>query len=298
LGIDPATEQGIADPTWFGGAYYAITCSDYGEGPADGEATARRITEHARAFAPHAPRLLRSYFAERLACAFWPKRGPRERPRPFAGGGFPTLILNADTDPITPVTMSYSVFDHARNAYMVVMKNGPHVIGGRGLACPDQIVFSLMLDGTLPEAQEQVCAEDFIGKYTPLTLTEMLAAGDPFRLAQAAETEIEQSPELANWDGNDTLSVGCDFGGSVEVSAAEEGTAYTFNACAWWPSIAIDGSGTQIDEGAENVGLTLDLTVSGLHRGQITYRHNTTTDAMTVTGSYDGKPVVTPRPLP
>jgi pimeloyl-ACP methyl ester carboxylesterase len=298
LGIDPETEQGIADPTWFGAAYYAITCSDYGEGPAGGEATARQIMERARAFAPYAPRLLRSYFAERLACAFWPKRGPRERPKPFAGGSFPTLILNADTDPITPVTMSYSVFDHARNAYMVVMKNGPHVIWGRGLSCPDEIVFSLMFDGTLPEAKKQVCAQDFIGKYTPLTLTEMSAAGDPFRLAQAVETEIGQSPELRDWDGNDTLSVGCDFGGAVEVSAAEEGTAYTFNACAWWPNIAIDGSGTRIDEGAENVGLTLDLTVSGLHRGQITYRHNTTTDAMTVTGSYDGRPVATPRPLP
>ena len=72
---------------------------------------------------------MRSYFAERLACAYWPKRGPTERPKPYAGGKFPTLILNADTDPITPITMSYSVLDHAKNAALVVMKNGPHVIG-------------------------------------------------------------------------------------------------------------------------------------------------------------------------
>ena len=298
LGIDPDTGQGIADPAWFGAAYYAITCSDYGEGPADGEAAARRIMERAKVFAPHAPRLLRSYFAERLACAFWPKRGPRERPKSFAGGSFPTLILNADTDPITPVTMSYSVFDHARNAYMVVMKNGPHVIWGRGRPCPDEIVFSLMLDGTLPEVREQVCSERFIGKYTPLTLTGMSASGDPFQLARAVETELAQSPELRNWDGNDALSVGCDFGGTVEASAAEEGTAYTFSGCAWWPGMVVDGSGTRIEEGAEDVGLTLDLTVSGQHRGQITYRHNTATDAMSLSGSYDGKPAETPRPLP
>jgi len=298
LGLDAQTEEGTSDPTWFGAAYYAITCADYGEGPADGETAARQIIEQAKAFAPHAPRLLRSYFAERLACAFWPKRGPADRPKPYAGGEFPTLILNADTDPITPVTMSYSILDHAKNAYMVVMKNGPHVIWGRGLSCPDEIVFSLMFDGTLPEAKEQVCDQDFIGTYTPLTLTEAAATSDPFRLARALETEIKQSPELGNWDGNNPLSVGCDFGGAVEVSAAEEGTAYTFSKCAWWPNVVLDGSGTQIDDGAENVGLTLDVSVSGLHQGQITYRHNTTTDAMTVTGIYDGKAVTTPRPLP
>jgi pimeloyl-ACP methyl ester carboxylesterase len=298
LAIDPVTEEGAADPTWFGAAYYAITCTDYGEGPADSEAAAREILERAKAFAPYAPRLLRSYFAERLACAFWPKRGPKERPKPYAGGDFPTLILNADADPITPITMSYAILDNAKGAYMVSMKNGPHVIWGRGLACPDEIVFGLMFDGTLPEAKEQVCTQDLIGAYTPLTLAEMSAAGDPFRVARALEIEIEQSPELGNWDGSDPLSVGCDFGGAVEVSAAEEGTAYTFSKCAWWPGMILDGSGTQIDEGAENVGLTLDLAVSGSHQGQLTYRHNTTTDGMTLTGTYDGKTVTTPRPMP
>lgn len=298
LGIDPESEEGTADPTWFGAAYYAITCTDYGEGPSDPDAAAGAIMEQAKAFAPHAPRLLRAYFAERLACAFWPKRGPNERPKSYAGGRFPTLILNADTDPITPITMSYSVLDHAKNAALVVMKNGPHVIWGRGLSCPDEIVFSLMFDGTWPEAKEQVCAQDFIGTYTPLTLTEMSATTDPFRLAQAVETELKQSPELGNWDGNDALAVGCDHGGSIEVSSAEEGTGYTFNKCAWWPNIVIDGSGTQIAEGVENVGLTLDLSISGTHHGQITYRHNSKTDAMTVTGSYDDKAVSTPRPLP
>ena len=32
LAVDPETEEGVADPTWFGAAYYAITCTDYGEG--------------------------------------------------------------------------------------------------------------------------------------------------------------------------------------------------------------------------------------------------------------------------
>jgi pimeloyl-ACP methyl ester carboxylesterase len=298
LAIDPQTVEGAADPNWFGAAYYAVTCTDYGEGPADGEAAARQILGHAKAFAPRAPRLLRAYYAERLACAFWPKRGPSERPKPYAGGAFPTLILNADSDPITPVTMSYEVFDQADNAYLVVMKGGPHVIWGRGRTCPDETVYRLLFDDTLPESEEQICTQDFIGKYIPLTLTDAADQADAFAVARALETEIKQSPELYNWDGNDPLSVGCDLGGAVEVSAAEEGTAYVFTKCRWWPEIVLDGSGTRIEDGSEDVGLTLDLSVSGSHQGQITYHHDSSTDAMALSGTYDGKVVTTPRPLP
>ncbi len=298
LVIDPATEQGVPDPSWFGAAYYAITCLDYTEGGADREANARQIRVEAKAFAERAPHLTRVYFAERLACAFWPSRGDTQRPAPFAGGDYPTLILNADADPITPITMSYSILDHAKNAYMVAMEGGPHVIWGRGLTCPDEIVYSLLFDGILPEAKEQLCHQDFIGAYEPLTLTAPAAAAEPIQVAHALQIEIEQSPEIYNWGGSETLALGCDYGGTLEISAAEEGTAYSFAKCAWWPGLVFDGTGISIEEGAENIGLTLDLAVSGDHTGQITYRHNTSTDAMTLNGTYDGKVVATPRPLP
>ncbi len=298
LVIDPTTEQGVADPSWFGAAYYAITCLDYTEGGEDREANARQIMAEAKAFAERAPLLTRVYFAERLACAFWPNRGDTQRPAPFAGGDYPTMILNADTDPITPITMSYDVLDHVKNGYMVAMEGGPHVIWGRGLSCPDEIVYSLLFDGILPEAKEQLCRQDFIGAYEPLTLTDPVLAGAPMQVAQALQTELEQSPEVYNWDGSETLALGCDYGGTLDVSAAEEGTAYSFAKCAWWPGLVLDGTGISIEEGAENVGLTVDLAVSGSHTGQITYRHNTATDAMTLNGTYDGKVIATPRPQP
>jgi pimeloyl-ACP methyl ester carboxylesterase len=298
LEIDPQTLIGAPDPTWYGAAYYAITCSDYGEGTADGDETARQVMEKAKAFAPRAPRLLNSYYVERLACAYWPKRGPNERPKPYAGGEFPTLVLNADTDPITPITMARAVFDHAENAYLVTMKGGDHVIWGRGFTCPDEIAFNLLFDGTEPEAREQICEENFIGEYTRLTLTEQDAAAEPFAVGRAVQAEIEQSPEIYGWDGGEPLAVGCDFGGTVTVSAGEAGTEYAFSKCAWWPNIVLDGTGTQIEEGESNNGLTLQLAVSGAHQGQFTFRHNNATDAMTVAGNYDGKDVSTPRPLP
>jgi hypothetical protein len=298
LVIDPQTEQGVADPAWFGAAYYAVTCLDYTEGGEDREANAHQIMAEAKAFAARAPLLVRAYFAERLACAFWPNRGDTTRPQPFAGGDYPTLILNADVDPITPVAMSYSVLDHVKNGYLVVMQGGPHVIWGRGLTCPDEIVYGLLLDGALPEAKEQLCRQDFIGAYEPLTLTDPAEAADPFHLARSLQKELDQSPEIYNWGGGETLAIGCDHGGTLEISAAEEGTAYSFAKCVWWPGLQFDGTGISIEEGAENVGLTLDLAVSGDHQGQITFRHNTATDAMTLNGTYDGKVVTTPRPLP
>ena len=298
LALDPATELGTPDPSWFGAAYYAITCTVYSWGGDDRDATARQVMADAAAEAPRAPRLLRSFYAERLACAYWPRRGAVPRPAPFAGGDYPTLVLNADTDPITPISMSYAVMDHVKNGYLVAMEGGPHVIWGRGLTCPDEIVYSLLFDGTLPEAKEQICSQPFIGAYERLTMTRPTDAANPYTLARALETEIGESPPLYNWDGGDSLAVGCDYGGTVEISAAEEGTAYAFSKCAWWPGIVIDGTGISIEEGAENVGLTLDLAVSGDHQGQVTYRHNTATDAMTLNGTYDGKVVATPRPLP
>jgi pimeloyl-ACP methyl ester carboxylesterase len=52
LAVDPETEEGVADPNWFGAAYYAITCTDYGEGTADSEATAARGHRAGQGFCP------------------------------------------------------------------------------------------------------------------------------------------------------------------------------------------------------------------------------------------------------
>jgi pimeloyl-ACP methyl ester carboxylesterase len=296
LGVDPETAEPDDDPTWYGGAYYAITCPDYGDAGQD-PAHTNEILDQARQFAPDAPRLIRDFYAERLACTFWPTSGRAERPAAFPGGDFPTVVLNSDSDPATPVSNGYAVFDHAKNAYMVTMQGGPHVIWGRGLACPDKIVFGLMLDGRKPEKREQVCKQDFLDAYAPLTAAR---TGDAFGLAQGVEAEIAQSRDLANWDGYNELTFGCDFGGTATVNAARSGVEYTFDACAFWPGLTVAGDGTLIDagDGRRPDGLTLNLKVSGTHQGTIAYRRDTTTAARSLSGTFDGQDVATPRPMP
>lgn len=293
--IDPETGQGIEDSGWFGAAYFAITCSDYGSGAGSPDDRARRILDEARAFAPEAPRLARSYYMERLACALWPYQGPEARPAPYAGGDWPTLVLNGDRDPITPISMAWSVLDTARNAYGVFMRGGPHVIWGRGLACPDAIVQALLYDGTLLAAREQVCEQAPMADYTPLTLTDPAQLADPFAVARAVETELAAYVPLAGWDGSHPETFGCPMGGTLSAEATDTGTLYRFAACRFWPDLAVAGSGT--DATSEDGGevLTLDLTGSGGGTGRLRYRHSRTDEARSLAGIWNGQPALLPR---
>lgn len=293
--IDPETEIGMEDPGWFGAAYYAITCADYGSGTGTPDERAVRIIDEARALAPEAPRLLRSYFVERVACAYWPHQGADTRPAPYAGGDFPTLVLNGDHDPITPVSMAYSVLDNARNAYGIFMQGGPHVIWGRGLACPDLIVQALLYDGTLPEAREQRCEQDPVGDYTPLTLTSPTRLDDPFSVAHGIETELLNYIPLASWDGERTTTFGCALGGTLTAIPTDQGTDFAFTDCRFWPDLAFSGTGVELSTDAPQDGITLNLAIAGAVSGDLTYLHRTTDEAYSLTGTWNGQSAMLPR---
>ncbi|MBN8629248.1 MAG: alpha/beta fold hydrolase [Rhodobacterales bacterium] len=293
--IDPETEIEMEDPGWFGAAYYAITCSDYGSGSGTADERAARILDEARALAPEAPRLLRSYFLERIACAYWPDQGPDIRPAPYAGGDFPTLVLNGDHDPITPITMAYDVLDNARNAYGVFMRGGPHVIWGRGFACPDTIVQALLFDGTLPAAREQICEQDPMADYVPLTLTDPAQMKDAFTVARAVEVELSTFIPLTTWDNETPTTFGCPLGGTITAIPTARGRDFAFGDCRFWPDLAVSGTGTEVamDEGDD--GLSLHLVISGREAGDLTYRHGTADEAYSLSGTWNYKPAHLPR---
>ena len=297
LYIDPETEIGFSDPTWFGAAYFAINCLDYSDGSASPEANAQRILTEARAFAPQAPRLLRSYYLERLVCAYWPAASEKARPEPFAGGDYPTLILNSDMDPITPVSMAYSVLDSVRNGYLVVMQGGPHVIWGRGLACPDATVSRLIIEGTPPPEQVQLCTQDFIDPYLPLTLTGDPANLDAYALGRAIETELTASVDFAGWSYTEVLEFTCDHGGRIKAMPTDSGAALQFTGCAFWPDLPLYGAG-EMDFYGANIMLELDLSVLGAARGAFVYVSDSSAGTASVSGTLNGQRAETPRPLP
>lgn len=297
IGVDPETEAAARFPDFFPETFYAVICSDYDSGPGvrpDERAVA--IINEARAFGPSAPRLLRWYYVERLVCAYWPYQGPPNRPAPYAGGDWPTLVLNGDADPITPVGMAYLVLDNAANAYGVFMQGGPHVIWGRGFSCPDAIVTELLVAGTLPTAREQHCEEDFLGEYVPLTLTSPAEMADAVTVAQAVRTELNMSLTFSSWDGfSGPFSKGCDYGGTYTATPTEVGLDFTFADCRFWPDLAVTGTGVKTDMGEPSDGITFTLAVTGPVSGDLIYRYRYHDEAWSLAGTWGGKPATLPR---
>ncbi|WP_374429382.1 alpha/beta fold hydrolase [Tabrizicola sp.] len=295
LFIDPETEIGMEDPAWFGAAYYGITCSDYDSGAGSPDDRARRILDEARALAPQAPRLLRSYFIERLACAYWPHQGSATRPAPYAGGDWPTLVLNGSNDPITPISMAYSVLDNARNAYGIFMTGGPHVIWGRGHPCPDRIVQALLYDGKLPAAREQLCEQDPIAAYVPLTLTDPEQLSRPLDVARAIETELLHYIPLVTWNGDHPVSIGCPLGGTIFATPGDQGTDFSLIDCSFWRDLSFTGTALEILMDEPDDSLSIDVTVRGAAEGKLTYLHRTKDESFSLSGTWNGQPAELPR---
>lgn len=294
LSLDPATGEGIPDPTWFGAAYYGVTCKDYAEGTGDPAVDGPAVMDDAAAHAATGVRMPRIFFAERLVCALWPSRGVVARPEPYAGGDWPTVVLNADMDPITPAAMAYAVADAAANSHLVVMQGGPHVIWGRGLACPDATMTALLTEGVLPPAKVMLCEQDFVTAHVP----RLPALDGPLEAARAVADEIFQYPELAGWDGWEDLSFGCNHGGRFRILAHESASPLAFDGCALWPDVVVDGTGFWTLAGTVEDGVALDITVSGRVEGRLVWQRGDVTEAETVSGTWNGAAFATPRPLP
>jgi TAP-like protein len=299
-GLDSETMEGFEDPSYSPASYYAINCSDYREADEDSEAVARAILADAAAYAATNPRLLRTYFGERLVCALWPHDGDVQRPEPFAGGDYPTLVLNSDTDPITPVTQAYSVLYNVRNGHMVVMQGGPHVTYGWGNACPDQIVSDMILRGEMPAQQVQLCDwwGGLVEGYVPLTLIDAAERADALAIARGVEIELLEYPEMSNWDAFNPITMGCNHGGVMGQFETDYGYEYSFADCRFWPGITLNGKGEEFwgDEGMES--LTLTLTITGPKSGEVVYVSDTMAESWAISGMWDGKAIETPRPMP
>ena len=190
--------------------------------------------------------------------------------------------------------MAYSVLDDAANAYGVFMKGGPHVTWGRGLACPDTIVQALLYDDTLPAAPEQLCEQDPIAAYTPLTLPDP-ARADAFITARAIETELLNYLPLVTWNGDHPTAFGCPLGGTILAQPSDRGTDFSFADCRFWPDLAFAGTATEVAMDDPDDGITMVLTVTGAHQGQLTYLHRTADQAFSLSGTWNGQPATLPR---
>jgi hypothetical protein len=156
------------------------------------------------------------------------------------------------------------------------MEGGPHVIWGRGLACPDEIMTALLTDGVAPAAPVQHCAQPFLDAYLPL------GPPDPdnaLALALAVVAEMGTYPELAYWDYASDLVLGCNHGGSIAATAGDDMSLFTVDGCAFWPGLAVSGTAEERHAGDVSDGMTLRIAAPGDAGGQIVYRTGSVTEA-------------------
>jgi pimeloyl-ACP methyl ester carboxylesterase len=239
LGVDSLDEAVLEDPTWSDGIYYAVECLDYSY---PGTTPEERAAAFFAAGAAVALDRLGTIFYGDLPCAYWPSAvGGTSRPDPLVASGIPTVVLGATADPATPYNQGVAVESRLEDGYLITQEGGPHVIFGRGNACPDDGVTAFILNGATPEEAE--CEGDVVGYYIPLLPASLDAFDSVETMLDSIEFEIFYMPEYYWWDTETDTPVGCNLGGTITFSAGVDGDVYTMQDCAFMEGVTLTGDG-------------------------------------------------------
>ncbi len=285
ISVDPDTLAVVPDPTYSDAMYYAVECQDYvyqADKATDDERLAGFLGD-ARALGVASARFGGVYYDD-MPCLYWPNHpASGARPAPIIDAPYPTVVLVATTDPITPVANAMRIANRLTDAHVVLQAGGPHVIFGWGLDCPDDPVADFMVTGkALPKVL--VCdgsvANDYVA-LAPDTEPEYEDGADVMTtfVAQVLNTddylyELDKKP----------IRMGCDFGGVLVYTPGDAGTALALDACELTDGMPLSGSGSIDDDSGV---VTLDVTLPG---GSLRYTGDGAEDAK-VTGTFRNAPV-------
>ena len=263
-GADAETGAVHDDPTFSGALYYAVQCADYDVVPQGSTGRAELdVWLAAAGTAGIDQRRLGALFYQDLPCLFWPETGATPAPAAaVTDPPYPLLALTVDTDPNTPTQQAERVFSRtAGDAALVVQQGGPHVVYGRGEACVDDAVETLLATGRLAVTGVTVCpgarAGDWYWPNAP-------AITDGYTEAGATVDDLLDAT-LGNvgfgwWDGTGELTIGCDAGGTAQYDDFSGDTLQvTLDACAWTPQAPVDGELTVTDGGAGDATGSVEL---------------------------------------
>jgi pimeloyl-ACP methyl ester carboxylesterase len=282
--IDPQTLVPSYDPSFSSGMYYGTECNDYSFFDGTPQERAQAYIDAGDAVDAAYPRMSSLFYSD-LPCAFWPVEGLAERPEPFTGEGIPTFVLNATTDPATPISNGYDVYSRLDEGYMITLLGGPHVIFGRGSTCPDVTITAFLVDNILPVEREFVCNGDPIPPYVPLASTDDLA--DPADALQAIDDAIYYLPEYYSWDLFTPTLVGCPYGGVMSFSPTADGDQMVMAACELIDGAALTGTGYSV----YGESFSLYLNVSGAVEGDVIYTRDDTAGMFSVSGVWNGEDI-------
>ncbi len=288
LGLDPETETPIAGSSddYSDALYYAVECNDYALAGDTPEARAEAYVKAGDQTDAAVPDLASLFYGD-LPCVFWPGNPPQERPSHLVAKGIPTLVLGATADPATPVENGQRVFKSLDDGYLITMQGGPHVIYGRGDACPDDLVTDFLVDDMLPTDRETTCDGVVSDTYVPNAPTDASSFETALEAMDSTYNEIYYLPEYYYGDSSDVITAGCTYGGSITIDAfdSDDKQPIHLKDCAFSKGFSLTGDGEYAD-GA----ITLDMAVSGLKEGQLSYWQDADGNSK-VTGEYGGERV-------
>ena len=286
LGVDSQTLEPIPDPTYSEAVYYGVECQDYGYPGHSPEDKANIYLSTMDLFEFSIPRLSSLIYAD-LPCAYWPNATTDlTRPNYLVAEGVPTLVLGSTADPATPYGNGVSVYENLADGYLITQEFGPHVIFGRGNACPDELVIDFLVNDVVPSERETVCEGYLIDPHAPLAPRFASMFGSPRNALSAMETEIYYLPEFYYWDGFTPTSIGCNYGGALGFQMNNAGTRVNFslNKCQLATHFAMTGTGFY---NFNTDRFVLDVTTTG--RWKCSLRYDRKGENIKITGKCDGK---------
>lgn len=281
LGLDIDTEEGLEDPTWSDALYFAVQCADYayGAGSPDEREAAYFAQGDEAGIGAH--RLGSVYYGD-LPCASWPVHAEGGRPANLTTDAYPILVLASTTDPATPYAGALRIVEAAGDGYLITQPGGPHVLFGRGNACPDDLVTALLVDGTLPAERETTCEPMAPDPYYPIPPASADADADPLTVMASIDDEINLSPDYWLWSGAKALNVGCLHGGLMRYTLDEDGSTVTLDACEAIAGLPLSGVG-----GIRDVEGTFSLDVTAPGGTELRYERDAE-GALSVSGAWFG----------
>ena len=227
-----------------------------------------------------------SVFYGDLPCAYWPVHPPTaDRPDFLTKTPYPVFILASTTDPATPYAGALRIMQHLTDGYLIVEPGGPHVIFGRGDPCPDDPITAFLVDGQRPGTRFITC--DFTGTdpYIPIPAETVTGYRDALTAMTAMDDELRASADYLAWDGEEPLTYGCMFGGSIEYTAHRDGDMADLDACEFTEGLPLTGTAT-----IDMTRGTFVLKATGPSATRLQYGRDSS-GRTSVTGTWFGKPV-------
>ena len=263
-------------------AYHAILCADYRVSPTDDTADMGAVVAAGTSSGALAGRLRGVYFAQ-LPCLYWPDQPlSAERPAALTDQPEPIFVLGATLDPITPIGEGRSIAKRARDGYLIESSGGPHVTFGRGNDCVDGAVLDYLIDGRLPASRTTYCDDVVASRFIPLHPLRIGDYADALDAMTSVADELLAEPIYSLWTGDGILTIGCRFGGSVDIHGAGDRDDFTFEACEFAQGMPLDGSGGY-DLAKDSLRLDVTFPDGSLRYTSETARH--------VTGTFRGQTV-------